>query len=188
VRWSSAPGTEPHGQHALPVIPDRLPQVIVHGVFRPGCSLILQRRGMPRQLDDRGNSTKTLLKSNFHHRIARLKFLSDQAVVLGCMNATHAIERGAGIGHGSALDSFLLVPCRGPLEAQLEELKERLVQGFMDNVANLALARDLKWAANEAAALAWSTACPILILPTLLEEKIRATFAKWEKQEGIRRR
>ncbi len=78
------------------------------------------------------------------------------------------------------------VPCRGPLEFQLDELKERLLQPLMQTVGNTALAQELRWAANEAAALAWYTACPVLVLPTLLEEKVRAALKKWEKQEQIR--
>ena len=101
------------------------------------------------------------------------------------MTASCTIENGLEIGRSPRFDPFQAVPCRGLVEAQLEELKERLLRGFMDNVANTALARELRWAANEAAALAWYTACPILILPTLLEEKVRAALRKWEKQEQI---
>jgi hypothetical protein len=80
------------------------------------------------------------------------------------------------------------VPCRGPVEVQLEELKERLLQPLIGAVATRGLARELRWAATEAAALAWYTACPILVLPTLLEEKIGAALQRWDKQQQIRAR
>ncbi len=78
------------------------------------------------------------------------------------------------------------VPCRGPLEFQLDELKERLLEPFVNHVASSALAEKLRMAANEAAALAWYTAYPFLVLPTLLEEKVRSARIHWEKQQELR--
>jgi hypothetical protein len=72
------------------------------------------------------------------------------------------------------------------MERQLDELKERLLKPIIETVTNNALASDLRRAATEAAALAWYSACPFLLLPTLLEEKVRATFRRWEKQQQIR--
>jgi len=46
----------------------------------------------------------------------------------------------------------------------------------------------LRWAVNEAAALAWLTPVPFLIFPTLLEEKVRAARAHWKRQMEILRR
>ena len=66
---------------------------------------------------------------------------------------------------------FLSVPMRGQLEAQLEQLKQRLLKPMLESLGNTELISELSWAANEAAALAWFTICPILVLPTLLEEK-----------------
>jgi hypothetical protein len=103
------------------------------------------------------------------------------------MNTTYAMQAGWRNGSTFRGDPFLAVPTRGPLETQLDELKDRLLQGFVSTVANTALVQDLRWAANEAAALAWYTACPILILPSLLEEKVRTTLRRWEMQERIRR-
>jgi hypothetical protein len=81
-----------------------------------------------------------------------------------------------------------VVPCRGPMEAQLEELKERLLQPLIQAVVSTGLAREIRWAATEAAALAWYTACPILVLPSLLEEKIGGALQRWDKQQQIRAR
>ena len=83
-------------------------------------------------------------------------------------------------------DSLVSAPVRGEVETQLESLKQRLLQPILAKVTNSALLKDILWAANEAAALAWCTVCPVLILPTLLEEKVREALAKWEKQEQVR--
>ncbi len=99
------------------------------------------------------------------------------------MNASETISARSGFEW--ALGSH--VPCRGPLEAQLDELKERLLGGFLKEVADQELIRDLRRAATEAAALAWYTACPILVLPILLEEKVLAALKRWEMQERVRR-
>jgi ABC-type uncharacterized transport system permease subunit len=82
----------------------------------------------------------------------------------------------------------LHAPTRGRVEEQLELLKQRLLRPVIDRVSDTALVKELAWAANEAAALAWMTVCPILVLPALLEEKIQEATRKWEKQEQIRQR
>jgi hypothetical protein len=86
-----------------------------------------------------------------------------------------------------SLDSeiFLTAPVRGEIEAHLEDLKQRLLMPIIRSIADSNLARDLSWAANEAAALAWCTICPVLVLPDLLEEKIQDAFKRWEKQQQI---
>jgi hypothetical protein len=81
----------------------------------------------------------------------------------------------------------LSAPLRGRLEAQLDQLKEKLLRPIVEPISNTDLIKELSRAATEAAALAWFTVCPILVLPTLLEEKIRATLRKWEKQEQLRK-
>ena len=58
----------------------------------------------------------------------------------------------------------------------------------MNSVENAGLAQELRWVANEAAALTWFTVCPILVLPTLLEEKAPSALEWWERQENIRHR
>ncbi len=82
----------------------------------------------------------------------------------------------------------LTSPCRGPLEQRLEHLKEQLLTPLLSSIENAALIRELRWVANEATALAWFTACPILVLPTLLEEKVRSALQWRERQERIRPR
>jgi hypothetical protein len=88
---------------------------------------------------------------------------------------------------GGLKASALTVPCRGPMEARLEELKARLLEPIVKGVTDSTLAKEIAWAAQEAAALAWYTACPILVLPVLLEEKVLCALKKWEKQQRLRR-
>jgi hypothetical protein len=76
-------------------------------------------------------------------------------------------------------------PCRGAMEEQLERLKEQLLTPVLSSVTNAALVHELRWVANEAAALAWLTTCPALVLPILLEEKIRAALQRWERQQRL---
>ena len=83
---------------------------------------------------------------------------------------------------------LLLTSRRGALEGQLEQLKERLLEPILNSVESAALAQELRRVANEAAALAWFTVCPILVLPTLLQEKVRSALEWWERQESIRHR
>jgi hypothetical protein len=79
-------------------------------------------------------------------------------------------------------------PCRGAAEEQLERLKEQLLAPLLSSVENAALIQELRWVANEAAALAWFTVCPVLVLPTLLEEKVRAALQRWERQQLLWKR
>jgi len=77
------------------------------------------------------------------------------------------------------------VPTRGEIETRLNELKESLLRRQMRKMKDSKLAQHLSWAANEAAALAWFTHCPMLVLPTLLEEKIAIALQWGEKQERL---
>jgi hypothetical protein len=79
-------------------------------------------------------------------------------------------------------------PLRGQPEQQLEQLKQRLLKPVLRSFDNAALVQELRWVANEAAALAWFSVCPILVLPALMEEKIRAALTRWERQQRIRQR
>jgi len=82
---------------------------------------------------------------------------------------------------------FLTAPVRGQIEVHLEDLKQRLLIPIIRSIADTNLAKELAWAANEAAALAWCTICPVLVLPDLLEEKIQDALKRWEKQQQIRK-
>ena len=82
---------------------------------------------------------------------------------------------------GFEMDLQLDAPRRGQLEGQLEELKERLWTQMVASIENTTLLRELRWVANEAAAISWLTACPVLVLPTLLEEKILTALKRRER-------
>jgi hypothetical protein len=82
----------------------------------------------------------------------------------------------------------LLPARRGASERELERLKERLLVPVLKSVPSVALGRELRWVANEAAALAWFTVCPLLVLPTLLEERVRLALQRWERQQNLRQR
>ena len=60
---------------------------------------------------------------------------------------------------------------RGEPELRLEQLKTRLLNPVLDEIVDPGLRKQLRLAANEAAAMAWSTPFPLLVLPLLLEEK-----------------
>jgi len=98
------------------------------------------------------------------------------------------ILAGAGIEGCFEPNPLLLAARRGALEGQLEKLKEDLLAPILNSVESAALAQQLRWVANEAAALAWFTVCPILVLPALLEEKVRAALRWRERQEGLHHR
>ena len=78
-------------------------------------------------------------------------------------------------------------PTRGQIETQLNALKENLLSRQMHSVTDRVVAQHLSRAANEAAALAWFTHCPMLVLPTLFEEKIAVALEWGEKQARLRR-
>jgi len=80
------------------------------------------------------------------------------------------------------------VPFRGTVENDLEQLKARLLRQLLAPVAEPALNTALRRAANEAASLAWSTPFPLLVFPTLLEEKAVAAKRQRERQREIRQR
>lgn len=76
---------------------------------------------------------------------------------------------------------------RGALEAQLETLKNQLLFRLLDETPEPAVSGALRYAANEAAALAWTTPFPLLVLPTLLEEKAQAARRYVTRAEQLRR-
>src|SRR5580765_4339232 len=103
------------------------------------------------------------------------------------MTYANLIPAGTSL-EGFEHDELLTAPRRGALEAQLEQLKERLLEPLLKSVQNMALIQDLRWVANEATALAWFTVCPILVLPTLFEEKVQSALRRWARQESLLKR
>ena len=89
------------------------------------------------------------------------------------------------VAHDFEQEPILSFAQRGAVEAQIDQLKEQLLQPVLATIQNAATVRVLHRAANEAAALAWFSVCPILVLPLLLEEKLCATRQWWERQERL---
>src|SRR5438093_8552116 len=79
-------------------------------------------------------------------------------------------------------------PVRGLAVAELEELKNRLLRDLLPQAPTPSHAAAFRQAANDAAALVWLTPYPLLLLPTLLEEKARLATQQIERQQLIRRR
>ena len=79
----------------------------------------------------------------------------------------------------------LSAPLRGPTEADLERFKSRLLAPFLEKFRDTSLVNEILWAANEAAALALLTICPLLALPVLLEEKVQLAIARWENKSSF---
>jgi hypothetical protein len=79
-------------------------------------------------------------------------------------------------------------PFRTLQETELERLKNRLLQERLAVTADPELNAPLRRAANEAAALAWITAAPLLVFPALFEEKARTALLQAARQEYIRER
>ena len=74
---------------------------------------------------------------------------------------------------------------RGTREAELEQLKNRLLRRTLDDAETPDLYEPLRRVANEAAALAWATPFPLLFLPALLEEKAAQARIQTAKQKSI---
>ncbi len=71
---------------------------------------------------------------------------------------------------------------------ELEELKARLLQEQLRSVWETRRTFQLRRAADEAAALAWVTAHPLLVFPSLFEEKARAALLQVARQDKVRQR
>ena len=76
-------------------------------------------------------------------------------------------------------------PFRATQETEFERLKNRLLTEKLLATAQPALNAPIRRAANEAAALAWVTFYPLLVFPTLFEEKIRTAVRQAERQTRI---
>lgn len=76
-------------------------------------------------------------------------------------------------------------PFRALQESELERLKDRLLREQLARTTDPGLNPPLRRAANEAAALAWTTNVPLLVFPTLFEEKVRRALFQVARQEWI---
>ena len=76
-------------------------------------------------------------------------------------------------------------PFRVLQENELERLKNRLLRERLLGTVEPELNFRLRRAANEAAAVAWVTTFPLLVFPTLFEEKARTATLEAERQVGV---
>jgi len=76
-------------------------------------------------------------------------------------------------------------PFRATLESEFERLKNQLLAGQLERTKDTERYALLRRAANEAAALAWSTVFPLLLFPVLFEEKTAELALKLKRQKRI---
>jgi hypothetical protein len=77
-------------------------------------------------------------------------------------------------------------PIRGDLtRSAFEHLKTQLLKPALNAAHDLTLRRQLQLAANEAAAVAWTTPFPLLVLPELWQEKAAEVHRYTMRQEQV---
>jgi hypothetical protein len=74
---------------------------------------------------------------------------------------------------------------RAEQRALLGELKERLLEEHLTGEDSPEARPRVRWAAEEAASLAWASPFPLLVLPELVKEKVAAARAQAERQARI---
>jgi len=79
-------------------------------------------------------------------------------------------------------------PFRGTQETELDRLKNRLLRELLAGATTAELYAPLRRASNEAAALAWTTPFPLLVLPELLREKAETARRYTRKQAALLKR
>lgn len=84
-----------------------------------------------------------------------------------------------------AVNPVPAAPFRGTHETDLERLKDRLLRELLAGAPTPDLYAPLRRASNEAAALAWGTSFPLLVLPELLREKADAARHYTRKQAAL---
>jgi len=84
-----------------------------------------------------------------------------------------------------AVPATTAAPFRATQENEFERLKNRLLTEKLLATAQPALNAPLRRAANEAAALAWVTFYPLLVFPSLFEEKSVTALRQTVRQTRI---
>jgi hypothetical protein len=74
------------------------------------------------------------------------------------------------------------------VQAEFAQLYKRLLEGLLGGAGSARLRANLRQAANEAAAIAWTTPYPLLVTPILFEEKARAARSRNSRQSQIQAR
>jgi hypothetical protein len=73
-------------------------------------------------------------------------------------------------------------------DTALEQLKQRLLRLLLEEYREPRFDQPIRVAANDAAALAWTTPYPLLVFPVLLEEKAVTARDRALRQEQIRKK
>jgi hypothetical protein len=76
-------------------------------------------------------------------------------------------------------------PFRATRENEFDRLKNQLLTQRLAEIPVAELNIPLRHAANEAAALAWVTPCPLLVFPVLFEEKTATAVRHAKRQARI---
>jgi len=75
-----------------------------------------------------------------------------------------------------------------PLKQAFAGLQDELINETLGGTETLALHAPVKQAANEAAGLAWTTGFPLLVFPTLFQEKVERARVQQDRAERIKAR
>ena len=79
-------------------------------------------------------------------------------------------------------------PFRGALETDLELLKSRLLRDLLAGASGAMMHASLRRATSDAAALAWTTSFPLLVLPELVREKAESARRYVRRQAALLKR
>ena len=79
-------------------------------------------------------------------------------------------------------------PFRGALETDLELLKSRLLRDLLAGASDAMMHASLRRATSDAAALAWTTSFPLLVLPELVREKADSARRYVRRQAALLKR
>jgi len=79
-------------------------------------------------------------------------------------------------------------PFRAQQDAELERLKTQLLAEQLGEAWDSRIRKSLQRAANDAAALAWVTAYPLLVFPVLFEEQVERELRRTLRQHQVRAR
>ncbi len=77
-------------------------------------------------------------------------------------------------------------PFRATVETAFERLRNQLLLERLEQLPDPQLNSQLRRVANEAAALAWVTAYPLLVFPGLFQEKAEIVMAQTSQEQGGR--
>jgi hypothetical protein len=103
------------------------------------------------------------------------------------MNKKYTIPARFDPGNSFEVSILPAALTRQTQEFELERLKNRLVEEALE-ASVIADEPSAERAGAEAAALAWTTPFPLLLLPVLFQEKLESVRARRFRQEQIRQR